>query len=871
MYKIKISIVIIVTILFSVRCTNPSFELTGVVTNGLDGEIIKEAEVSLKGTNISAVTDNNGHFTLQVPYSVAPGVSIREINSTPFMKKEGHAPDMVLIANKSGYQQLEYNLSSRTTNLSLAVVPEPREFRAEDYTGEYIPFTSKLTHDVQWENIIDGVRLFYEKRIDAIKPERELYWNRDLSSPEAYSSSVEPNRANFRSILGAVDEREPVSMEKRNRIGETDKYVVYEVRWPVLKEVTPRPALQNWPELDVPGKIFGEGLLLEAKGIPNGYAIAIPDADQAPEDIAGLNSRIEKNSQFARRLAENGLTVVVPVVIDRTNRWSRNTNRPSRSWIYSQTHEMGRTVTGYEVQKMEAVIDWFEKQNSDDAKIGIAGYGEGGLLAFYTAALDKRVTTTLVSGYFAPREKVWKEPIYRNVWGLLKEFGDAEIASLIAPRSLVVEYSKVPDYDGSKNDGKEIEPPGELWTHSFDEVESEFNRISALSGANIGERVLIHNEEKTVPFGSEKAMNRFISMLGNMEPVALSEDTPNDSRKEFDSETRMGRMVEQMVGHTQLLLRDSEYKRQEFVKKYTDQDKLRNYFREELTGWLNDDFSPANVRTKLFDDQPGYACYDVLMDVLPDVSLWGVLCIPKGIKEGEKRPVIVLQHGRGGNPLTALSEGSGYYEVGRRLADRGFVVFTPFGNWTGETRFRWIDRIAKPAKNTLWSTIGRQHQQLIRWFSTLPFVDPSRIAIYGKSIGGQTASLAASMVPEYALSINCAYFNESARKETSVYFPTSFVFCVDSEMPMWNRGHTLEYAEMANRLIFPRPFMVEHGKKDGIAVPGWVEYEYAKVENFYEQTGKGDLTELDLHEGGHIINSVKTFPFLHKHLDWPEP
>ncbi|WP_372933443.1 alpha/beta hydrolase family protein, partial [Mariniphaga sediminis] len=478
---------------------------------------------------------------------------------------------------------------------------------------------------------------------------------------------------------------------------------------------------------------------------------------------------------------------------------------------------------------------------------------------------------TLVSGYFAPREKVWKEPIYRNVWGLLKEFGDAEIASLIAPRSFVVEYSKVPDYDGSKNDGKEIEPPGELWTHSFDEVESEFNRISALSGANIGERVLIHNEEKTVPFGSEKAMNRFISMLGNMEPVALSEDTPNDSRKEFDSETRMGRMVEQMVGHTQLLLRDSEYKRQEFVKKYTDQDKLRNYFREELTGWLNDDFSPANVRTKLFDDQPGYACYDVLMDVLPDVSLWGVLCIPKGIKEGEKRPVIVLQHGRGGNPLTALSEGSGYYEVGRRLADRGFVVFTPFGNWTGETRFRWIDRIAKPAKNTLWSTIGRQHQQLIRWFSTLPFVDPSRIAIYGKSIGGQTASLAASMVPEYALSINCAYFNESARKETSVYFPTSFVFCVDSEMPMWNRGHTLEYAEMANRLIFPRPFMVEHGKKDGIAVPGWVEYEYAKVENFYEQTGKGDLTELDLHEGGHIINSVKTFPFLHKHLDWPEP
>jgi hypothetical protein len=32
-----------------------------------------------------------------------------------------------------------------------------------------------------------------------------------------------------------------------------------------------------------------------------------------------------------------------------------------------------------------------------------------------------------------------------------------------------------------------------------------------------------------------------------------------------------------------------------------------------------------------------------------------------------------------------------------------------------------------------------------------------------------------------------------------------------------------------------------------------------------------NLTEIDLHEGGHIINGVKSYPFLHKHLDWPEP
>ena len=63
--------------------------------------------------------------------------------------------------------------------------------------------------------------------------------------------------------------------------------------------------------------------------------------------------------------------------------------------------------------------------------MGVVGYGEGGLIGFYAAAMDERIDAALVSGYFGPREDLWKEPIYRNVWGLLRQFGDAEIASLI--------------------------------------------------------------------------------------------------------------------------------------------------------------------------------------------------------------------------------------------------------------------------------------------------------------------------------------------------------------------------------------------------------------------------------------------------------
>ena len=45
--------------------------------------------------------------------------------------------------------------------------------------------------------------------------------------------------------------------------------------------------------------------------------VAIPDADQTPEQIVGLTEGVPKESQFARRLAESGCRVIVPVLIDR--------------------------------------------------------------------------------------------------------------------------------------------------------------------------------------------------------------------------------------------------------------------------------------------------------------------------------------------------------------------------------------------------------------------------------------------------------------------------------------------------------------------------------------------------------------------------
>src|SRR5436190_2482512 len=103
---------------------------------------------------------------------------------------------------------------------------------------------------------------------------------------------------------------------------------------------------------------------------PLACVIAIPDADQTPEMIAGLTLGIAPERQFARRFAEGGCLVLIPVLINRTDTWSGNaelkrfTNQPHREWIYRQAYELGRHIIGYEVQKILAAVDWFARVRS---------------------------------------------------------------------------------------------------------------------------------------------------------------------------------------------------------------------------------------------------------------------------------------------------------------------------------------------------------------------------------------------------------------------------------------------------------------------------------------------------------------------------
>ena len=288
-------------------------------------------------------------------------------------------------------------------------------------------------------------------------------------------------------------------------------------------------------------------------------------------------------------------------------------------------------------------------------------------------------------------------------------------------------------------------------------------------------------------------------------------------------------------------------------------------------GRFDEALAPFNARTRQVAETDRWTAYDVVLDVWPEVIAWGVLVVPKDLQPGERRPVVVCQHGRNGVPRdTVDGNKTAYNNFAGVLAERGFVTFAPHNLYRGEDRYRWLSRKANSVQASLFSFILAQHDQILRWLGTQPFVDPARIAFYGLSYGGETAVRVPTILEGYALSICSGDFNQWTRKVAATDQPFTFMRTIEWEMPYWNLGHTFDYAEMAY-LMLPRPFMVERGHYDRVGRDAWVAHEYGKVRWLYATLGLGDRTEIEFFPGGHSINGDGTFNFLHRHLKWPAP
>jgi cephalosporin-C deacetylase-like acetyl esterase len=657
------------------------------------------------------------------------------------------------------------------------------------------------------------------------------------------------SRERLAELIGAQDQRLPITAleviattQAPAVLAESETSTVQRVRWAVLSG------------------LHGEGLLIQPQHPAIARVIYVPDCETMPEqmvrDAALLYSQCE---------------VVIPALLSRRNKGA--TNIPMREWIYRQAFVQGRHLIGYEVMKVLSVVDAFTAQ-STPLPIIVAGQGEGGQIALYAGALDPRITAVYSAGYFAPRASLWAEPLDRNVWSLLKHFGDAEIAALIAPRKLAVQYLSYPSrsYPSATN-GRSLGAPGMLSKPTLDDVQAEAHRARALAPGDWlklcteedgAESITLHSLPKAV------ADALLTARLATEPALKIAIDHQREPRQLQELEALL---------QDQFIVGEADRSKafwQPIAKLEGDAWQTftatqREHFWNDAMGRLPDPDVPPAPQSRLVQETEKVRLYEVTLSVWDGVFAWAWVALPKSAKLDQRQPIVVCQHGLEGVPEDVFNADpqskayKPYQAFALRLAEQGFITVAPHNPYRGGDAFRRLQRRAQPLGLTLFSLIIGQHQQMLTWLKGQPWCDPQRIAFYGLSYGGKSAMRIPAVLPDYCLSICSGDFNEWVRKCASTTMPMSYVFTPEHEIWEWNLGSTFNYAEMA-ALIAPRPFMVERGHRDGVGLDEWVNYEFAKVQRFYDQYGLANDVRIEHFDGPHTIHGVGTFEFLREKL-----
>jgi dienelactone hydrolase len=752
---------------------------------------------------------------------------------------------------------------------------------AQDAVDAALPGTQLLADlpEDPAASMVAGIDRFALRHIEIAKNNRAKHWEQP--------DSQRTNLRFLKTCLGLPEQRESFApnsfLVEPTRVYSDATRNIRAIRWPVLNH--PAPQLSNAVSL------WGEGLLIQplearAGSVSTSVAIVLADADELPEAYAGIleNDRTSVQKQIVEALLGRGITVVVPQLVSRKVEQHGNANLSRREYLHRAAFELGHTLVGYEVQSVQALLDQFPADQTI-----VCGFGEGGMLAMYSGAVDERIDTTLCCGYFGPRENSWQAPLSRNIFGLLARFGDAELGAMIAPRKLLisVEPSFAVSINASGGAPAEWKSPGHA------EVEAEFERLQAFAAQHTFDdghfAKLIDLSEDAA-----KSVDEISGVLGDTSARLGNSVSPASNAEELTmrAQEREGRVIASIDAYTQAFLSECEYRRQSYLNIGLDRnnaadgangvdtssedrymasiERFRTQFIEQVIGKFDVPLRPLSPKSKRNYAGKNWTGYDVVLDVFEDVFAYGVLLVPNDIQPGERRPVVVCQHGLEGRPQdTILGDHYAYHDFSAALAERGFIVFAPQNPYIGKDDFRTLQRKLNPLGKSLFSVIGPQHAQILTWLSSLPNVDPQRIAFYGLSYGGKSAMRLPAMLPQYCLSICSADFNDWVWKNASSRSSYSYVGTGEYEIFEFNLGQTFNYAEMA-ALIAPRPFMVERGHFDGVAPDDRVAKEFARVRFLYAaRLGLPKRCEIEWFNGPHTIHGQGTFEFLHRHLDWP--
>jgi dienelactone hydrolase len=164
------------------------------------------------------------------------------------------------------------------------------------------------------------------------------------------------------------------------------------------------------------------------------------------------------NYDYAQQLAQRGYLVFAPVMRGFAERsepafaQSHDSNPDARMWISSckqlslDALLCGKTLLGLRVWDVMRLIDYIKTRPEPMIQgLGCVGLSGGATITLFAAALDSRISSAVVSGYFSTfRESIMSidHCVCNYIPGIVKYAEMVDIAGLIAPRPLLIETGR---------------------------------------------------------------------------------------------------------------------------------------------------------------------------------------------------------------------------------------------------------------------------------------------------------------------------------------------------------------------------------------------------------------------------------------------
>lgn len=340
-------------------------------------------------------------------------------------------------------------------------------------------------------------------------------------------------------------------------------------------------------------------------------------------------------------------------------------------------------------------------------------------------------------------------------------------------------------------------------------------------------------------------------------PVAAAENSPPASPADPAATQRNEAYARQLENHLSKWLLDGYAERAEkaWRRDYSSTDAFVRSVEPNRERWRQILKPPVLIKTGALVRRSHAPLADLNAEwiVLPlgTLTAEGVLVFPPGASREKPVPLVIAQHGIGSTPESPFGPPtSGYHEYGRELLKAGFAVLAPFNLRSVPSRNR-VERLTRLADTTLPGIEFSRLQHLLDVVLADPRIDRERVGMWGVSLGGMATMFFMPLEPRIKAGIVSAWFNHRLTK-MAVSDKRYSCFLDTLEEHAFFNGWLTEFADHdAITLICPRPVMIHHGKKDGIAHWPDLVKEYDLAHAHYEKLGLGDRMELDLHEGGH--------------------